>query len=119
MNHECEQCGSEDYCPSCSTCFNCVGEDMEMLKADRDFYKASYDRLRAERNDAWDRATVYAKHSDRLEQLLKTITECACAEQFSCADLVTKTLPKLNRQFNEEWLVYREAVDAREKSSNG
>lgn len=61
------------------------------------------DRLRREREHAWERASLYARHADRLEKVLCTIQLCPC-----CAETATQTLRKINRRFESEWSHFKE-----------
>jgi len=47
------------------------------------------DRLRKEREDAWLRASIFARHVDRLKRFLDSVA-CACNERFSVLPLPEK-----------------------------
>ena len=63
------------------------------------------DRVRKEREEAFERASLFARHADRLEKALRKIMDCPCCEQYTCAESANLDLSEACRIFNEEWSV--------------
>jgi len=61
------------------------------------------DRVRKERNEAFERASLFARHADRLEKALQSIIDDACCDE--TAEVANLALSEACRIFNEEWSV--------------
>jgi len=76
-----------------------------VLKLTQDTSLTMIIRVRKEREEAFERASLFARHATRLEKALHKITECSCCEQYSCAESANLAISEANRIFNEEWSV--------------
>lgn len=61
------------------------------------------DRVRKEREEAFERAGLFARHADRLEKVLQSIIDDACCDEI--AEVTNLALSEACRIFNEEWRV--------------
>lgn len=70
--------------------------------------------MRQERQDAWTRASIFARSADRLRQILMSVAECPCTEKLACASYVGRALEEEEAQFKKEWAAHTEGADVRE-----
>jgi hypothetical protein len=83
-----------------------IADNAELVsKITQDTSLEMISRLRKEREEAFERASLFARHADRLEKALRKIMECPCCEQYTCAESANLALSEACRIFNEEWSV--------------
>lgn len=64
------------------------------------------DRVRAEREEAWERASLFARHADRLEIGIRFMIAHVCRDD--TAEQLESLLKKENSIFNKEWNALKE-----------